>query len=76
VAADLGDLRTLLSTRDNAAAMRKQPAKHVKEIVMLHGQEAGQIRYKGQWNLLGDDCAMGSVPRAGIAPNHLLLCDP
>ncbi len=69
VAADLGDLRALLSTRENATAMRMQLAKHVKEIVMLPGQEAGQIKYNGKWNLLGDDCAVGSVPRAGIAPN-------
>jgi hypothetical protein len=68
VAADLGDLRALLSTRDNAAAMRMVLAKHVKEIVMLPGQEAGQIKYKGKWNLLGDDCAVGSVPRARLAP--------
>ena len=58
VAADLGDLRALLSTRDNATAMRMQLAKHVKEIVMLPGREAGEIKYKGKWNLLGDDCAV------------------
>lgn len=69
VTSDLGDLRALLSTRDNAAAMRMQLAKHVKEIVMLPGREAGEIKYRGEWNLLGDDCAVGSVPRAGIAPN-------
>jgi hypothetical protein len=74
VAADLGDLRTLLSTRDNAAAMRMELAKHVKEIVILPGQEAGQIKYKGKWNLLGDDRAVGSLPRAGIARNCLLRC--
>jgi hypothetical protein len=44
VAIDLGDLRAVLSTRDNATAMRMQLAKHVKEIVMLPGREAGQIR--------------------------------
>ena len=66
VAADLGDLRALLSTRDNATAMRMMLAKHVKEIVILPGQEAGEIEYKGKWDLLGDDCAVGSVPRARI----------
>ena len=66
VAADLGDLRRLLSTRDNAAAMRMELAKHVKEIMIRPGQEAGQINYEGKWNLLGGDCAVGSVPRARI----------
>jgi site-specific DNA recombinase len=66
VTADLGDLRALLSTRDNAPAMRMVLARHVKEIVMLPGPEAGEIKYKGEWNLLGDDCAEGSVPRARI----------
>jgi hypothetical protein len=41
-------------SRDSAAAMRMQLAKHVKEIVMLPGQEAGEIKYKGKWDLLGD----------------------
>ncbi len=70
VAADLGDLRALLSTRDNAAAMRMELAKHVKEIVMLPGQKAGEIKYKGTWDLLGDggrrECAEGQN-RTGYA---------
>jgi site-specific DNA recombinase len=47
VTADLGDLRALLSTRDNATAMRMQLAKHVKEIVMLPGQEAARSSTRG-----------------------------
>jgi hypothetical protein len=70
VVADLGDLRALVSTRDNAPAMRMELAKHVKEIVMLPGQEAGEIKYKGKWDLLGDggrrECAEGQN-RTGYA---------
>lgn len=73
VAAGLGDLRTLLSTRDNAPAMRMVLAKHVKEIVMLPGQEAGEIKHKGN-GICRVTAAEGSVPRAGIAPNCLLRC--
>jgi site-specific DNA recombinase len=53
VADELGDLRALLSARDNAMAMRMQLAKHVKEIELLPG-EGGTIKYKGEWALLGD----------------------
>jgi hypothetical protein len=42
VVADLGDLRGLLSTRDNATAMHMMLAKHVNEIVL------------GKWGWLGD----------------------
>jgi hypothetical protein len=70
VTVDLGDLRALLSTRGDAGAMRMELAKHVKEIVMLPGQEAGEIKYKGKWDLLGDgerrECAEGQN-RTGYA---------
>jgi hypothetical protein len=65
VMTDLGDLRALLSSGDNVLATRMELAKHVKEIVMLPGKEAGEIKYTGNWDLLGD-CAEGSVPRARI----------
>ncbi len=69
VAADLGDLRTLLSTRDNATAMRVVLAKHVNEIVLSPG-DGGEIKYKGKWDLLGDggsrECAEGQN-RTGYA---------
>jgi site-specific DNA recombinase len=53
VAAEMGDLRALLSARDNAMAMRMQLAKHVKEIELLPG-DGGTIKYKGEWALLGN----------------------
>jgi site-specific DNA recombinase len=59
VAAELGDLRALLSARDNAMAMRMQLAKHVKEIELLPG-EGGTIKYKGEWALLGDGDSLRS----------------
>jgi hypothetical protein len=67
--AELGDLRDLLAARDNAATMRMQLAKHVKEIVLSPG-ENDTIKYKGEWALLGDDsrreCAEGQN-RTGYA---------
>jgi site-specific DNA recombinase len=65
VMTNLGDLRALLSSGENILATRMELAKHVKEIVMLPGKEAGEIKYMGKWDLLGD-CAEGSVPRARI----------
>ena len=65
MAADLRDLRALLSTRDNATAMRMVLAKHVNEIILSPGN-GGEIKYNGEWDLLGEDCAVGSVPRARI----------
>ena len=59
VADELADLRALLSARDNAMAMRMQLAKHVKEIELLPG-DGGTIKYKGEWNLLGDGDALRS----------------
>jgi site-specific DNA recombinase len=57
VEANLGDLRTLLSTQANAVAMRMVLAKHVKEIVLSPGDE-GEIKYTGNWDLLGDGGSM------------------
>jgi hypothetical protein len=59
VAEELGDLRALLSARDNAMAMRMQLAKHVKEIELLPG-DGGTIKYKGEWALLGDGDSLRS----------------
>jgi hypothetical protein len=57
VEANLGDLRTLLSTQANAVAMRMVLAKHVKEIVLSPGDE-GEIKYTGNWDLLGHGGSM------------------
>jgi site-specific DNA recombinase len=59
VADELGDLRALLSARDNAMAVRMQLAKHVKEIELLPG-DGGTIKYKGEWALLGDGDSLRS----------------
>jgi hypothetical protein len=65
----LGDLRVLLAARENAAAMRMQLAKHVKEIVLSPGDN-DTIAYRGQRALLGDEsrreCAEGQN-RTGYA---------
>jgi hypothetical protein len=59
VADELGDLRALLSARDNAMAMRMHLAKHVKEIELLPG-DGGTIKYKGEWALLGNGDSLRS----------------
>jgi site-specific DNA recombinase len=59
VADELGDLRALLSARDNAMAIRMQLAKHVKEIELLPG-DGSTIKYKGEWALLGDGDSLRS----------------
>ncbi len=53
VAAELGDLRTVLTARDNTIAMRMHLAKHFKEIELLP-EDGSTIKYKGEWALLGD----------------------
>ena len=52
------DLRKLLSSGDNAAAMRMELAKHVEEIVISQ-EGGGAIKYKGKWDLLGDAAQLG-----------------
>ena len=59
MADELGDLRALLSARDNAVATRMQLAKHVNEIELLP-RDGGTIEYKGEWALLGDGDALRS----------------
>src|SRR5580704_7714584 len=58
VEVNLQGLRELLSSGDNALAMRMELAKHVQEIVIAQ-EEGGEIKYKGEWDLLGDAAQLG-----------------
>jgi hypothetical protein len=58
VEVNLRGLRNLLSSGDNALAMRMELGKHVQEIV-ISPEEGGAIKYKGKWDLLGDAAQLG-----------------
>ncbi len=58
VEVNLQGLRELLSSGDNALAMRMELAKHVQEIVVSQ-EEEGEIKYKRKWDLLGDTAQLG-----------------
>jgi len=68
VTTNLRSLRALFSSEENALAMRMELAKHIQEIVITPGETAGEIKYKGKWDLLGDGnelrnrgCAEGAI---------------
>ena len=54
---NLSDLRALLSVRADAVAMRMELAKHIDSIVLEPG-DGETIRYKGEWDLLGNGGSM------------------
>ena len=58
VESNLSDLRKLLSSGDNALAMRMELAKHVQEVVILR-EDGGAIKYNGKWDLLGEAAQLG-----------------
>jgi hypothetical protein len=55
----VAELRKLIS-ENNASATRMELAKHLKEIVLLPG-DGGEIKYSGDWNLLGNGGIMGGA---------------
>ncbi len=57
VATEFCGPRKLLSSGDNALAMRMELAKHVQEIVISQ-ENGGAIKYKGEWDLLGDSAQL------------------
>jgi hypothetical protein len=75
VAAELGDLRTVLTARDNTIAMRMHLAKHFKEIELLPG-DGSTIKYKGEWALLGDRDPLRSWDDAEGAARSMMAVSP
>jgi hypothetical protein len=51
----VGDTRVLLAGKHaNPAIIRQELARHIDSITVLPEGEGKEIRYKGEWKLLGD----------------------
>lgn len=51
----VGDIRTLFTGKHaNPAVIRQELARHIDSITLLPDGKGDEIRYKGEWKLLGD----------------------